>query len=272
MKTALSIQDLSCVGRCSLTVALPVLSAMGVQCSVLPTAVLSTHTGFPNPHILPLTEHIGPIAAHFHDVGVAFDAVTTGYLASSAQAEAVLPLLRSFREQGSLLIADPAMGDHGKLYRGLDAAHVQAMADLCREADMILPNVTEAALLTGIPYSDSCDEAYLQQLCDALMAQFPVQAAVITGVSGKAGTIGFVGFSRQDGSFSYQAPVIPRQFHGTGDLFCAVFTGSILQGHTACDAGIRAADFVRQCVAETKVVTTYGVEFERQLFRLFPNN
>lgn len=270
MKTALSIQDLSCAGRCSLTVALPVLSAMGIQCSVLPTAVLSTHTGFPNPHILPLTEHILPIADHFRQSGISFDAVATGYLSSAAQVDAVLPLLRSFRKQGSLVIADPAMGDHGRLYRGLDDAHVQAMANLCREADVILPNVTEAALLTGIPYTETCEEHFLNRLCGALMDRFPVQAAVITGVSGKDGTIGFVGCSRQDGSFSYQAPVIPRQFHGTGDLFSAVFSGSILQGNTVYGAGVRAAEFVRHCVAQTPVVTPHGVEFERQLHRLLP--
>lgn len=270
MKTVLSIQDLSCVGRCSLTVALPVLSSMGCRCSVLPTAVLSTHTGFPQPHVVSLTGEIGSIFGHFSRLDLGFDAVTTGYLADPAQVQAVAPILEHYRRKGSLIITDPAMGDHGKLYRGLDAAHAEAMAALCRRADILLPNVTEAALLAGLPYREDGDETYWQELTDALMEKFPAEAVLITGVSGKAGTIGFTGCHRQTGRFSYQAPVIPRQFHGTGDLFAAVFTGAALQGADISTAGRRAADFVRDCVAETPELTPQGVEFESQLYRLFP--
>lgn len=270
MKTVLSIQDLSCVGRCSLTVALPVLSAMGCRCSVLPTAVLSTHTGFPQPHVISLTEHIGPIGSHFSRLELAFDAVTAGYLADPAQARAVEPLLRHHHEKGSLIIADPAMGDHGRLYSGLDDAHVEAMAQICRCADILLPNVTEASLLTGLPYREQGDEAYWQALTEALMARFPVTAVLITGVSGKAGTIGFTGSHRQTGAFSYQTQVVPRQFHGTGDLFAAVFAGSVLRCGDICRAGTQAADFVRDCVAATPEATPHGVAFEPRLHLLFP--
>jgi len=263
MKSVLSIQDLSCVGRCSLTVALPVLSAMGCRCSVLPTGVLSTHTGFPDPVVIPLTEHIGAIGSHFEAVGVRFDAVTVGYLADPAQAEAVLPLLRYYKAHGRLIIADPAMCDHGRLYQGLDAAHVTAMGAICREADIVLPNVTEAALLTGLPYEAQPDEAYLQELSRAMLTICP--AAVITGVSGKDGTIGFCGGNRQEPYFSYETEVIPRQFHGTGDLFAAVFAGGMLSGKTAYASAAAAADFVKLCVAGTETVTPYGVEFEKQL-------
>lgn len=263
MKSVLSIQDLSCVGRCSLTVALPVLSAMAIRCSVLPTAVLSTHTGFPDPVVIPLTEHIGAIGSHFEAVGVRFDAVTVGYLADPAQIEAVLPLLRRCKEQGSLIIADPAMGDHGRLYGGLDMAHVSAMGAICLEADIVLPNVTEAALLTGMPYMEEPEEAYLQELTRAMLAISP--AAVITGVSGKNGTVGFCGGSGEAGYFLYRSEVIPRQFHGTGDLFAAVFTGSLLAGKPLYEAAVAAADFVKLCVAGTESVTPYGVEFEKQL-------
>lgn len=263
MKSVLSIQDLSCVGRCSLTVALPVLSAMGIRCSALPTGVLSTHTGFPDPVVIPLTEHIGAIGSHFETVGIGFDAVTVGYLADPAQAEAVLPLLRYYKSQGSLIIADPAMGDHGKLYRGLPAEHIRSMLAVCREADIVLPNVTEAALLTGMPYRAEPDNGYLKALTQAVLGLCP--AAIITGVSGKNGTIGFCGGNAQTPYFSYQTEVVPRQFHGTGDLFAAVFAGEMMQGKAVYAAAVAAADFVKLCVAGTEAVTPHGVEFEKQL-------
>ena len=266
MNSILTIQDLSCVGRCSLTVALPVLSAMGCQCSVLPTAVLSTHTGFPDPEIIPLTDHIPSIGKHFASIGVRFDAVTVGYLADPAQAEAVLSLLRHYKAQGSQIIVDPAMGDHGKLYRGLPADHVSAMLAVCREADVILPNVTEACLLTGIPYQELSDPDFLQKLTRAMLEIAP--AAVITGVSGKAGSIGFCGGCPENHYFCYETAVIPRQFHGTGDLFAAVFSGGLLDDKSVYDAAAAAADFVKLCVVGTESVTPYGVEFENQLPRL----
>lgn len=269
MKTVLSVQDLSCVGRCSLTVALPVLCAMGCRCSVLPTAVLSTHTGFPNPKIIPLTAHISSIHSHLQEIGVTFDAVTVGYLADPAQAEAVLPLLRTHKAQGSTIVVDPAMGDHGKLYSGLDDEQVFAMSEVCKEADILLPNLTEAALLADMPYREQPDGAYLRALTGALLQCYAVNAVVITGVSGKDGTIGFCGADRQQGSFSYQTQVVPRQFHGTGDLFSAVFTGGMLAGKSVYDAGILAADFVRTCVAGTDTVTPHGVAFESHLSQLW---
>lgn len=270
MKRVLSIQDLSCVGRCSLTVALPVLSAMGCRCSVLPTAVLSTHTGFPDPHVLSLTDHIQRIAGHFSELDLSFDAVTTGYLANPAQAQAVAPVLQRYRNKGSLIIADPAMGDHGKLYRGLDGSHAAAMAEICRHAHVLLPNTTEAALLTGIPYREQGDDAYWQDLIHGLLDRFPADAVLITGVSGKEGYIGFTGCHRQTGPFSYQTSVVPRRFHGTGDLFTAVFSGAAVQGSPLPQAGIRAADFVKACAAATPTVTPHGVNFESQLHLLIP--
>jgi len=139
MRSVLSIQDLSCVGRCSLAVAMPVLSAMGCQCSVLPTAILSTHTGFPGPYVISLTQQLAEIDAHWESQGIRFDAVLTGYLSDPAQAEAILPILQRHKAQGSRIIVDPAMGDHGKLYSRLDEDHVFAMSELCREADILLP-------------------------------------------------------------------------------------------------------------------------------------
>ena len=262
MKTILSIQDLSCVGRCSLTVALPVLSAMGHRCSVLPTAILSTHTGFPDPVVLPLTDHINSIGTHFAQVGVAFDAVTVGYLSDGKQAQAVLPLLQAYKNSGSLIIADPAMGDHGKLYRGLGADHVSAMAQICAVADILLPNVTEAALLADVPYCETPDEAALHHMAQRLLAKFPAKTVLITGVSGSGGRIGFYGLHRDGSAFSHQEARVDRQFHGTGDLFAAVFTGAYLSGRDCLASGALAARFVRTCVDKTPIVTPHGVAFE----------
>ena len=269
MKSVLSIQDLSCVGRCSLTVALPVISAMGIRCSVLPTAVLSTHTGFPDPEVLSMTDYLGNFGRHWETVGIAFDAVTTGYMADAKQAEAVLPLLIRYKAQGSIVVVDPAMGDHGRLYTRLGSDHIAAMAKLCAQADVLLPNVTEAAFLTDMPYWEDLDDAYLKTLCEKLTGRFDIKAVVITGVTGKDGTIGFYGCDNKGELFSYRAPVIPRQCHGTGDLYTAVFTGSLLQGLSVYESGVKAADFVRRCVAATDTVSPHGVAFESQIPYLF---
>ena len=269
MKSVLSIQDLSCVGRCSLTVALPVISAMGIRCSVLPTAVLSTHTGFPNPEVLPLTDYLEAFGHHWETVGITFDAVTTGYIADAGQAGAVLSLLKKYKAQGSTVIVDPAMGDHGKLYSRLRNDHVFAMAKLCEKADILLPNVTEAAMLTDTPYQPEPSSDYLSDLTEKLLRSFPVKAVVITGVTGKDGTIGFCGRESQGEYFSYYTPVIPRQCHGTGDLYSAVFTGSLLRGRSVYESGVFAADFVRRCTAATDTVSPHGVAFESQISYLF---
>lgn len=264
MKQVLSIQDLSCLGRCSLTVALPVISAMGSACAVLPTAVLSTHTGFPSPHVQPLTENIAPIHAHWQRLDVRFDAVTVGYLANAEQVRSVLPLLRDHREKGSLIIADPAMGDHGRLYSGLLPEHVDAMKDICRSAHILLPNVTEAALLTGMPYRSDPEESYLKELAQGLL-ELGADAAIVTGFLFPNGEIGFYGIHRQRGSFSFRNEHIDRRCHGTGDLFAAAFTGGMMTGRTEQESAVLAARFVRQCVAATPEATPYGVAFESQL-------
>ena len=168
------------MGRCSLTVALPVISAMGHNCSVLPTAVLSTHTGFPAPHLRDLHEDLLPILEHWKSVGASFDTITIGYLASPGQAKAVETVLDAFPE--ATVVLDPVMGDHGKLYSRITASHIDALQNLCRRADYLLPNVTEAAALTGLPYRAQADEDYLAELMDYL-AQEPVEllATLVAG-------------------------------------------------------------------------------------------
>lgn len=261
MKQVLSIQDLSCLGKCSLTVALPVLSAMGCACSVLPTAVLSTHTAFPKPHVRSLTEDILPICHHMCSTGVRFDAVSIGYLSDPEQAATVETALEQF---GTLTVIDPAMGDHGRLYSGLTAEHVAAMKQLCHRGDILLPNVTEAALLTGIAYRQTADRAYYRALLEGMLA-FGTAAAILTGVSLEPGKTGFLGFSRETGEFSYQADRIPKPCHGTGDLFTAVLTGAHVRGQALPDAAALAARFVEKVIAATGESTPFGADFEPQL-------
>ena len=265
MKHILSIQDLSCVGRCSLTVAMPVISAMGHRCSVLPTAVLSSHTAFPSPEVADLTGRLDAFARHWQENGVRFDAVTVGYLADPKQAGIVGKILENI---GAAVILDPVMGDHGKLYRRITEDHIGALKLLAARADVLLPNLTEAAALTGLPYKEETNEAYLQKLVDGLLA-LGAKAAVITGVHLHDGAIGFYGKARDGEAFCWQGNHIPRQFHGTGDLFAAVLTGALANGDRLEDAARKAAEFVRCCVENTAEVTPNGVEFERQLHRLW---
>jgi len=261
MKQVLSVQDLSCLGKCSLSVALPVLSTMGCACTVLPTAVLSTHTAFPAPHCRSLTEDMLSIARHWKSVGAGFDMIGVGYLADPQQAEAVEQILALFDAPA---VIDPVMGDHGKLYSRLTQEHVQAMARLCRRGDYLLPNVTEAALLTGLPYREEPDAGYLQELT-AGMLEFGAKAVVITGFLWDNKTTGFAGAHRETGAFAYKAARIPKSLHGTGDLFSAVFTGSLVRGNPVYDSARLAAGFVERVVAATDAESPFGAAFEPQL-------
>lgn len=261
MKRVLSVQSLSCLGRCSLTVALPVLSAMGCECSVLPTALLSTHTAFPTPHIHSLTGDMDAICKHWQTIGTRFDALSVGYLSDPAQAAAVERLIGHF---GCLVILDPAMGDHGTLYRGITREHVLAMERLCRKSHILLPNITEAAMLTGLPYQEEHDPAYLQELTAGLLS-LGAEAVILTGVSLQPDSVGFFSQKANAAPFLYQAEKLPKSFHGTGDLFSAVVAGGIVTGKTLRQAAQLAAGFVERSISATGEVTPYGVEFETQL-------
>lgn len=258
MNRVLSVQDLSCLGKCSLTVALPVLSAMGCSATALPTTLLSTHTAFPAPHRRSLTEDLAAICRHWKSVGAEFETVCTGYLADPLQVEAVSQVLDAFPE--ALHIVDPVMGDHGRLYSSITADHVEAMADLCRRADVLLPNITEAAMLTGLPYRESADAGYYRALLTA-MGQFGAKSVILTGVSLEAGKLGCFG-KDETGEFSCQFEKVNRQCHGTGDLFAAVLAGAVTRGKTTRQAAALAAEFTRRVVENTPRSTPFGTEFE----------
>ena len=264
MKTILSVQDLSCVGKCSLSVAMPVISAMGLTCACLPTGVLSTHTAFPNPHKRDLTEDILPTLRHWQEIGAAFDAISIGYLASNSQVALSEKLIDTF---DSFVVLDPAMADHGKLYGLIEADRPKVLRSLCQKANVLLPNVTEAALLTDIPYTKNIDLAYCRKLAEGLK-KLGCDTFVITGISLAADTIGFFAMDKGE-EFSYQGAKIPSRAHGTGDLFTAVFTGSMVKGKSAFDAAVTAANFVERCLIATPEYTPFGVAFEPLLSTLW---
>lgn len=256
MNKVLSVQDLSCLGKCSLTVALPVLSAMGCACTPLPTAVLSTHTAFPAPHVRSLTEDMDAICRHWQTIGAEFDAISVGYLSDPEQAEAVLRLLQAFPAK---VILDPVLGDNGKLYSRITDNHVESMRKLCAQADVLLPNITEAAALTGTPYRKDGDEDYYRQLIAALQ-KLGAKNVILTGVSLGENTTGFMA---SDGKI-YQTQKLPGSFHGTGDLFAASFTGGFVRGKSLFDAAALAAGFVEQVITGA-TPTPFGLAFEHHL-------
>ena len=260
MKRVLTVQDLSCVGKCSLTVALPVLSALGCSTSVLPTAVLSTHTGYKDPHIRSLTEDMRPIIDHWRSVGAEFDAILVGYLSDAAQVAQVEYLWDRF---AAMRILDPAMGDGGKCYSGIGAGQIVTLERLCHKTDLLLPNVTEACLLTGVPYEETTDPGYYEMLLEILCRKGCKQV-VLTGVSLAPGQIGFL-TSRGD---SYQTDALPGHYHGTGDLFAAVLTGKLLSDFSLCDAAVAAAQTVEKAIARTQRPTPQGLIFEPLLKNL----
>lgn len=270
MNRILTIQDISCVGRCSLTVALPVISAMGVECAVLPTAVLSTHTMFKTFTCRDLSDEIVPIADAWEKEGITFDGIYTGYLASAEQCRQICALLDRFGGSDTLVLADPAMADNGKLYAGFDSSFPAEMAKVCAKADIILPNITEACLLTGIPYRTEYDEAYIRGLLNGLL-ELGCRTAVVTGVSFEPGLLG-AAYQERQGQPSY---VFTRRcsqnFHGTGDLYASAVMGGIMRGLALGVALHLAGEFVASCIeatAASKSARWYGVEFESRIGKL----
>ena len=262
MKRLITMQDLSCLGKCSLTVIHPTISAMGIACTVLPTALLSTHTAFPAPAVTELTGCVRPILDHWQTIGAGFDGILTGYLASEEQAALALELIDRFGEN-AILVHDPAMADHGRLYSGISPEMVEAHRELGRRADLVIPNLTEGCLLAGIPWEDRTDLEFCQQVAAALL-KTSAKSVLLTGYSPAADRVGFY-YRAGDAEFAYAGEKHPRACHGTGDLFAAVVTGGLLRGLSVPDAGRLAAEFVHRAIAKTGEDSRFGVAFEGEL-------
>lgn len=258
MKRILAIADISCVGKCSLTLALPILSACGLETSILPTMVLSTHTGgFGKPVISDLTPAIGETIVHWKREKITFDAVLVGYLGSIPACEAVSAALECLKP-GGLLIVDPAMGDNGRLYSGISPDFVEAIKNLCARADFVLPNLTEAQALAGEIFRN--EETFFRLI--------PGKAAVITGVPRDGSLVSFLYSENHLHAFTHSQT--PGHFHGTGDVFAAVFAGMLLRGNAPEAALQKAADFTRRAVESSRGVEDhrFGLLFEPLLTEL----
>ena len=268
-KKILTIQDISCVGQCSLTVALPILSCCGHETAILPSAVLSTHTaGFKGYTFRDLTDDMPLINNHWQQEKIKFDTIYTGYLGSIKQIEYIEKIVETSLQANGLFVVDPAMADNGKLYPAFNNQYVEAMKTLCFKADIIIPNITEASLLAEMEYKTEYDEAYIIELLDRL-TMLGAKTIILTGVKYDNNSIGVVVYENQKMSY-YKHHLIEQGCHGTGDIYASCFVGSLLSGKDTYTSAKIAADFTVSCIEYTKKDPThwYGVKFEPNLPKL----
>lgn len=262
-KKLLTMQDLSCVGQCSLTVALPILSAYGIETCVLPTAILSNHTMFKSWSYLDLTQEIENIFRHWKNNNFKFDAFLLGYLGKIELIKIAEKCFGEFSAEGAKIIIDPVFGDNGKLYPAFDLSYVEEMKKLLKHADVILPNVTEACFLTGIEYKPDYDFKFVDKLEDEL-AKLTDGKIIITGAVFGNDIAEFI-YGKEKEALLHEK--IPQSKHGTGDIFAAVFTANYMAGKGVHDSCQTAAEFVADCLKKTDADHFYGVNFERILKR-----
>ena len=268
MKRIITIQDISCVGRCSLTVALPIISAAGVECGVLPTAVLSTHTAFDKFTFCDLTDEIEPISKTFSDLGIDFDCIYTGYLGSFRQLALVDDFISTHKKENTLVVIDPAMADNGVLYKGFTSEFAKAMAHLVRHADLVIPNLTEACFMLDVPYTEDYDEDYIKDILVRL-TKLGAKCAALTGITFDNKTLGAYSYDSETGKFFYYANnYLPVRYHGTGDIFASAAVGSLMRGQSVENALAVAVDYTHECIRltmEDEDRRTYGVNFEEAI-------
>lgn len=267
-KRVAAIHDISCFGKCSLTVALPIISAAGIECAGIPTAVLSTHTGgFSGYTFRDLTEDIMPVANHWKKEGLTFDAVYTGYLGSVEQIDLVCEAVDTFGTKDTMLIVDPVMADHGRLYGGFPENFPKEMVRLCAKADIITPNITEAAFMTDMPYREAPhSEEYINGLLQGLR-KITKGKIVLTGVCFDAGEIGVACLEGDKLEYIF-TPLVDAAYHGTGDVFTSTLTCGILRGKSLKESALIAAKYTAGCIKLTKEQypeMKYGVNFEAEI-------
>ena len=269
MKRIVTIQDISCLGKCSLTVALPIISAFGVEACVIPTAVLSTHTMFKGFTFRDLTCDMLPILNHWKKEKFEFDAIYTGYLGSFEQLDIVKKYFTELKGENTITVVDPVMADNGKLYAGFTVEFAHEMAKLCAVADYIVPNLTEACFMLDKEYIEKgYSREYIKDILVSL-ANLGAKTAILTGVSFEEGKTGVMGYDKATGEFfEYYHNRINASYHGTGDIFSSAFVGGLTKGYTPLEALKVACNFTAKCVEITvndKNSVDYGVEFELAL-------
>ncbi|MBE7089265.1 MAG: pyridoxamine kinase [Clostridiales bacterium] len=262
-KKVLTIQDVSCVGQCSLTVALPIISACGVETCILPSAILSTHTGgFKGFTFRDLTDDMPSIQNHWISEGIKFDGIYTGYLGSIKQVAYVKNILDTMGTDDSVKIIDPAFADNGKLYSIFNDEYVDAMKTLIPSSDVLIPNVSEACFLSGAEYKETYDEEYVKSLFNKLV-DLGAKTIVLTGVSYTPETTGVAVY--ENGKIEYyEHEKISKGCHGTGDVYASAFTGALMNGFSVFDSAKIGADYTLQCIKNTIGDSShwYGVKFE----------
>ena len=266
----LAINDISCVGKCSLTVTLPIISACGITCDVLPTALLSTHTGgFEGYTFHDLTKELPAILQHWKSLHLKFDYICSGYLGSISQIELVSFIKREFLAENGKFIVDPVMGDSGKLYTGFTKEYIEKMRTLCKEADYILPNVTEACYLADLPYPPKIES--IETILRAL--QTLCSKPVITGITDKSSI--YVYYTDENGDAQrYGHENVEGFFCGAGDIFTSAFVGCLAKGKTESEAIRLASDFSANAIRRSATEVSdkrYGLNFEAEIFPFLKN-
>ncbi len=267
MKRIITMQDISCIGKCSLTVALPILSAMGIETAILPTAILSTHTMFKGFTFHDLTNEIQPILDHWKKEQFHFDAIYTGYLGSFEQLNIAKNMIAQ-KDKNSIVLIDPCMADSGKLYTGFTNEFVQGMKEYCSNANIICPNITEACLLLGHPYHENYTEQEIQQMLKEL-CMLGSDIAILTGISFDKETIGAYAYDASQNAYHfYKTKKEPVSFHGTGDIWASTLTGALVNGKTIKTAIMIACEYVRESIHLTlqeENHNIYGTNFEQAI-------
>ena len=270
LKRVAAIHDISGFGKCSLTVALPIISAAGIEVSVLPTAVLSTHTGgFTGFTYRDLTEDMQPIADHWKSLKISFDAIYTGFLGSFEQLDLVTKFFETFKTKDSLILVDPVMADNGELYKIFSPEFALGMRKICEKADIIVPNLTEAALLIGETYNPGpYSQSYIENTLKKLSALGP-QRVVLTGVFFDDETLGAATYDALSGAIAYTFEKrIPGYYHGTGDVFGSALLSAVMNDFPLDEAAAIAVRFTASAILKTALAGTdirFGVNFEQTI-------
>ena len=267
----LTIQDISCYGQCSITVALPVISAFGIETAILPSAVLSTHTsGFEGYTVRDLTEDLPAIQKHWEKEGIYFDAIYTGFIASIEQLDYIKDIIDSRLKPDGLVFVDPAMADHGEFYNGFDQEFADKMGELCKVGDYILPNTTEACYLLHKPWKEEFTREEMLDMANEL-SEFTKRHVILKGDTNEEGKLGMLVLDKVDSSLEIvYNDRIDYVSHGTGDVFASSFVGSTMVGKTPTQAAKIAGEFTKKAIEKTigDENHKYGVKFEQVILDL----
>ena len=272
-KKVLTMQDISCYGQCSITVALPIISAWGYETAILPSAILSTHTsGFKNFTVHDLSNEIPKIINHWKNEGIKYDAFYVGYLGEIGHVDLVIQIKNELLNKDGIFVLDPVMGDNGELYPAFNSDYVKAIRRLIKEADIILPNLTEACFLTDSEYKEEYDEAYIKDIINKLL-NLGAKKIALTGIAYEKGMTGVVIYD-ENGYQHFTHQRIAKSYHGTGDVYASTFLGAYLSNGDLMKSTKIAASFVVKAIQNTldDPSHNYSVKFEPLLADFIKEN